>query len=80
MDKEKDAANRCSERRILCVNYIQLKEIKIQQKKFLKIQPILIPELCFMQFRNVKVAAENVWNRFRVWHHLWQILQKDVLL
>ena len=27
MDKEKDAANRCSERRILCVNYIQLKEI-----------------------------------------------------
>lgn len=34
MDKEKDAANRCSERRILCVNYIQPKEIKIQQKKF----------------------------------------------
>lgn len=49
-------------------------------EEILKIQPILIPELCFMQFRNVKVAAENVWNRFRVWHHLWQILQKDVLL
>ncbi|MDA6987090.1 hypothetical protein OSM86_24345, partial [Escherichia coli] len=29
---------------------------------------ILIPELCFIQFRNVKVAAGNVWNRFRVWH------------
>ena len=37
MDKEKDTANRCSERRILCVNYIQLKEIKIQQKKFLNV-------------------------------------------
>lgn len=37
MDKEKDAANRCSERRILCVNYIQSKEIKIQQKKFLNV-------------------------------------------
>lgn len=37
MDKEKDAANRCSKRRILCVNYIQSKEIKIQQKKFLNV-------------------------------------------
>ena len=37
MDKEKDAANRRSKRRILCVNYIQLKEIKIQQKKFLNV-------------------------------------------
>ena len=37
IDLEKDAANRCSERRILCVNYIQLKEIKIQQKKFLNV-------------------------------------------
>lgn len=37
MDKEKDAANRCSERRILCVNYIQSKKIKIQQKKFLNV-------------------------------------------
>ncbi len=35
MDKEKDAANRCSKRRTLCVNYIQSKEIKTQQKKFL---------------------------------------------
>ena len=35
MDKEKDAANRCSKRRILCVNYIQSKEI--QQKKFLNV-------------------------------------------
>ena len=37
MDKEKDAANRCSKRRILCVNYIQSKEIKTQQKKFLNV-------------------------------------------
>lgn len=37
MDKEKDAANRCSEQRILCVNYIQSKEIKTQQKKFLNV-------------------------------------------
>lgn len=37
MDKEKDAANRCSKWRILCVNYIQSKEIKTQQKKFLNV-------------------------------------------
>ena len=37
MNKEKDASNRRSNRRILCVNYIQSKEIKIQQKKFLNV-------------------------------------------
>lgn len=37
MDKEKAAANRCSKQRILCVNYIQSKEMKIQQKKFLNV-------------------------------------------
>ena len=37
MDKEKTAGNRFCKRRTLLVNYIQSKEIKIQQKKFLNV-------------------------------------------
>ena len=37
MNKEKAAGNRFSKRRTLRVNYIQSKEIKIQQKKFLNV-------------------------------------------
>lgn len=36
MDKEKDAANRCSERRILCVNYIQSKRNKNTTEEIFK--------------------------------------------